>query len=427
MEKTFTINTKMAGKIMDSYKNFLSFNYGNSDEFTNRVLKLIDELDAEKLNLILEKVFHASLKKEEGKHHNFSLILSPPEYKFNDLLKPYTQKHFCGYFNDVCSFEEPIDIVSLPKLAPAFEHTNRKLRVWFNNKNEPEIWGFASYFFNYFGIEIKSFSPGQLLVHIKPMDFPHKRYLITLSESKLVIGHDNLIKLLFDESLTNEQKEITNTEKLLQLNNKKQQRYWFPLDVINKIMDHKHGGTLLFIRQENFKEIFEESIRSISYFPKSQYEYIKRSLIEKEKKEINLDKTANEASFLAQTTAVDGATFINKDFEILGFGAKIKPKELLNDKKETFEKVWIKEPFENFKEHAKNLAKIGGMRHQSTAQFVFDQKEKNVFAIVASEDGKISIMYWDSNRIWIDEEENHRKGIVTMLRHVEYLFYGMNI
>ncbi|MGI8788169.1 MAG: hypothetical protein ACR2HG_10455 [Pyrinomonadaceae bacterium] len=56
------------------------------------------------------------------------------------------------------------------------------------------------------------------------------------------------------------------------------------------------------------------------------------------------------------------------------------------------------------------------MRHQSTAQFVFDQRERNAFAIVASEDGKVSIIYWDKI-----------KKITVVLRHVEYLFYGINI
>ncbi len=108
---------------------------------------------------------------------------------------------------------------------------------------------------------------------------------------------------------------------------------------------------------------------------------------------------------------------INRNFGILGFGAKIEVNRSKEENKDSkLEKVWIKEPFENFEEHEIELSGLGGMRHQSTAKFVFDQREKDIFAIVASEDGKVSIMYWDKH-----------KKMVTVMRHVEYLFYGMNI
>ncbi len=202
MEKTFRFNTKIAESILENYKDFLTLNnnQNNSDKYEVRILKLLRELDFEQFSKVLEKSFEASLKKEEGIHHNFSLVLSPPENKFNDLPEPHIPKHCHGVFEDVCTFETPIDIELLPKIAPAFEATNKKLRIWFNDENEIEIWGFASHYFDYFGLEIKSFSPGQLLIHIKSQDFPYKRYLMTISETKCVTGNDNLIDLLFDES-----------------------------------------------------------------------------------------------------------------------------------------------------------------------------------------------------------------------------------
>lgn len=427
MEKTFNINPKIADTILKSYQDFLKIKIPKN-KFTDRVFELIDELSIEKLCKVLEQSFHASLNKEEGIHHNFSLILSPPENKFSDLLEPYLQKHFVGYFDDVSSFDNPIPLEFLPKIAPAFESTNKRLRIWFNDKNQVEIWGFASHFFDYFGLEIKSFSPGQLLVHIKAQDFPYGRYLITLSESKRVIRNDNLICLLFSESGIVKVQNISDRENFVRFTHRKEKRYWFLIDVINKVMNHKHGGTLLFIPQADSKEILgSESIRSISYQPKGKYEYTKRKFIIEENEIINADKRSEsnpsipwsftkDADFIAQITAVDGATILNKDFGVLGFGVKLKEKPNDKNNKDKLENVWIQEPFENFEEDKEELSKIGGMRHQSTAQFIFDQKEKDVFAIVVSEDGKVSIMYWDDN-----------KKMVIVMRHVEYLFYGMNI
>lgn len=412
MEKTFIFNTKIAESILENYKDFLTLNnnQNNSDEYKVRILGLLRELNIEQFSKVLEKSFEASLKKEEGIHHNFSFVLSPPENKFNDLPLPHTRKDIHGAFNDVCTFEAPIDIELLPKIAPAFESTNKKLRIWFNNENEIQIWGFASLYFDYFGLEIKSFSPGQLLIHIKSQDFPYKRYLMTISEGKRVTGNDNLIDLLFDES------EI---RKFGDAPHRRQKRYWFLIDVINKVMNHKHGGTLLFIPQEKSETILEESIKKpILYKPHNRYEYIERTLLREEDEMLRFDQAGKKhADFLAQITAIDGAAIINKNFGVLAFGAKIKPKEKSksNDENDTdkLERVWITEPFENFVEQEIELSKLGGMRHQSTAQFVFDQREKDVFAIIASEDGKVSIVFWDKV-----------KKKIIVLRHIEYLFYG---
>jgi DNA integrity scanning protein DisA with diadenylate cyclase activity len=57
----------------------------------------------------------------------------------------------------------------------------------------------------------------------------------------------------------------------------------------------------------------------------------------------------------------------------------------------------------------KPLSDLGGTRHQSAAQFVFDQRD--AFAIVASQDGRISVVSWDSER-----------KMVSVFRHAEYLF-----
>ena len=437
MEKTFTFNTKIAESILENYEDFLSLqnNQNNSDEYVVRLLELLQELNIEKFSMVLEKAFEATLKKEEGIHHNFSLVISPPESRFGDLLSPYNDKHNHGSFEDVCSFEIPVDIELLPKIAPAFESTNKKLRIWFNDENKIEIWGFASHFFDYLGLEIKSFSPGQLLIHVKAQDFPHARHLVTFAESKRVVSKgvnlSGLLDSIFDE--TNEESikswENCDSETIRKLNHRRQRRFWFLVDIINKIMNHKHGGTLLFIPQKDWEEVLSESVNSISYKPKRGYDYVESKFIKEENEIAYSNKTgqsnpslpwsfAKEADFIAQITAVDGATILNKDFRVLGFGAKIKVKQKSNDKNKELklEKVWIKEPFENFKEYDETLSKSGGMRHQSTAQFIFDQREKNIFAIVTSEDGKVSIMYWDKVR-----------KIVTIQRHIEYLFYDMNI
>jgi hypothetical protein len=432
---TFSFNPKISADILQKYKDFLKWTETSggyqSDNFTTLYRNEASKLKTSQLKKMFEETFKASVEKEEGKQHSFSVIISPPEHKFSELLIPYLHKHYCGYFENVQSFSKPIPISMLSKIAPAFESTKQKLRIWFNNKNEIEIWGFANHYFDYFGLEIMTFSDGQLFVHIKPFDFVHHRFLISQKRSEeIILDYFSIINHLFFgkesfEKLRNMTINDLHKEEFLRLEHRKKRLYDFAIDLINKINKHAHGGILLVIPDEKIDEILEESIKSpINFDLETNYNLVKGKLKWEEDQIVNSqirrEKTSerfnfnNEINFIAQLTAIDGATIITKSFDIVGFGAKIKPKTTSDALK--LETVLIREPFEESNDERKALSDLGGTRHQSTAQFVFDQREKNAFAIVASQDGKISIIFWD------DE-----KQITTVFRHLEYLFYGMKL
>jgi len=92
---------------------------------------------------------------------------------------------------------------------------------------------------------------------------------------------------------------------------------------------------------------------------------------------------------IGNLTAVDGATLVTFDLDVLAFGAKIRARDV--DHKP--ERLVISEPFEGSVEREIGLSELGGTRHQSAAQFVFDQKD--AIAIVASQDGGLSVLGWD--------------------------------
>ena len=92
---------------------------------------------------------------------------------------------------------------------------------------------------------------------------------------------------------------------------------------------------------------------------------------------------------IGKLTAVDGATLVTFDLDVLAFGAKIRAKNV--DHKP--ERLLISEPFEGSVAREIGLSELGGTRHQSAAQFVFDQKD--AIAIVASQDGGLSVLGWD--------------------------------
>jgi hypothetical protein len=91
---------------------------------------------------------------------------------------------------------------------------------------------------------------------------------------------------------------------------------------------------------------------------------------------------------IAGLTAVDGATVITNEYEVLAFGAKIGRR----DGWPRVQEVVVTEPIEGSAAAMVHPAELGGTRHLSAAQFVQDQRD--ALALVASQDGRFTIFAW---------------------------------
>ena len=91
---------------------------------------------------------------------------------------------------------------------------------------------------------------------------------------------------------------------------------------------------------------------------------------------------------MAGLTAVDGATVINDQYELLAFGAKITRR----DGGARVEQVVMTEPVVGHVPSVTLPLQLGGTRHFSAAQFVLDQR--NAVALVASQDGRFTVFAW---------------------------------
>jgi DNA integrity scanning protein DisA with diadenylate cyclase activity len=91
---------------------------------------------------------------------------------------------------------------------------------------------------------------------------------------------------------------------------------------------------------------------------------------------------------VAGLTAIDGATIITDQFELLAFGAKIQ-RAGTND---PVEQIVVTEPVVGNKAIVVQPVQHGGTRHLSAAQFVHDQRD--AMALVASQDGRFTIFAW---------------------------------
>jgi hypothetical protein len=91
---------------------------------------------------------------------------------------------------------------------------------------------------------------------------------------------------------------------------------------------------------------------------------------------------------VAGLTAVDGATVITDEHEVLAFGAKI----VRRSKWPQVDRVIATEPIEGVQPEVIEPAQLGGTRHLSAAQFAHDQRDS--IALVASQDGRFTVFGW---------------------------------
>jgi len=88
---------------------------------------------------------------------------------------------------------------------------------------------------------------------------------------------------------------------------------------------------------------------------------------------------------IAGLTAVDGATLITADYQLLAFGVKI----VRRRGSPQVAQVVVTEPIEGGIPVIAEPAQFGGTRHLSAAQFVHDQRD--AIALVASQDGRFTV------------------------------------
>jgi len=114
---------------------------------------------------------------------------------------------------------------------------------------------------------------------------------------------------------------------------------------------------------------------------------------------------ASELEWLARLTATDGMTVILPDLTLLGFGVFFDTQE----SKDSATRVVIIDPYDQeSSREPKDLASVGGARHQSAA--VTCRRFPGAVAVVASQDGSLSSMKWDA-----------AANVVVAFRHVELL------
>jgi hypothetical protein len=344
-------------EIADHFKEHLAYALEQGEK------NLVSVPEAVVIEKLIDVAFWASLRREEGHSPRISLALLPPQQASNPLL-----------------FEHRIPLTSdiLTKLSPGVERAGVHLGVWYED--------------------------GDLFVWGTTLNIPYYCFVLDVSEpALLVIKHRrlhgfgkfaNVAVLVGDQVKIVDEKSGKHPDSPALLRS----LLGYPeAESVNVLIylavsmrAHKHGGTLLIIPADS--DSWKDSIiHPIKYSIAPAYPGVK-DLTKKSAEERNQSqwKSAirSELDSLAGLTAVDGATIISNQYELLAFGAKIGRSR----DSERVEQISFSEPVSGTEHLILNPSQSGGTRHLSAAQFIFDQRD--ALALVASQDGHFTIFSW---------------------------------
>ena len=325
------------------------------------------KLSAETIGKLVNVAFWASLRTEEGVTAPIAIAYES-ESKRNDT---------------VFKLESPVDfsVEALVKLSPIIRDGKALLTISKSSKGQLEIDGICTSR-DFPDFAIRSNSPGGISITAKEKIvadvIPGRRPRVRVFQS--INSFDNIMHDLLLESTLFEDGQKDMAEIVLYH--------------LCKAMLHGHGGTLLIVpssssawqKSISFKYKISDNSRGISA---SAHQWLKEAtggviykglpvLPENSADENHIMLMSNTIGAIA---AVDGATVIDSNYGLLGFGAKITIPEpfagtiswaepMLNDSKEI------------------KILDAGGMRHRSGIQFVSDNP--GCIAIVASQDGRLT-------------------------------------
>jgi len=317
--------------------------------------------DANTIEALVDAAFWASLQREEGYAPGISLAFMPPERSLRPML-----------------FQQALSLGprALARLAPAVVRPGIHLGVW-QLGGELRVWG-TTRDVPTVCMVLEVVGPGHLVVKHRIHEDSAKFRNVAVFEgeqAKIMKGRTQLADAppLLQYLLGQESSRLLDeTDDVL-------------LRLAVSMRAHKRGGTLLVVPSGS--DSWRESIvHPIVYAVDPPFSELSDLLGEaSDGPRSDLARVVDE---IAGLTAVDGATLITDRYELLAFGVKIgRP-----DGRPRVERVMVSEPVEDGVAERVTPLHLGGTRHNSAAQFTQDQK--GAFALVASQDGRFTLMAW---------------------------------
>lgn len=345
--------------------------------------KLAPVPSAKAVEAIIDTAFWASLRREEGYSPRISLAFFPPELVDQPLL-----------------FEQPLPLNSyiLTKLGPGVERPGIHLGIW-QQEGGFYIWGTSLQIPDLcFVLDVPE--PGLLVVkHRRSQEFGK------FSNVAVLIGDQ--VKVI-DNSSSHLPDCPGLLSSLLGLHSLRDHTNSVLVQLAVSMRRHQHGGTLLVVPAGN--DQWRQSIlQPVLYKVQPAFlglaQLVSAHLQGEESQDQRKSQMRREVENIAGLTAIDGATLLSDQYELLAFGAKIKQRQ----DGSAVEKVLVTEPVLGEDSVVLHPSLIGGTRHLSAAQFVHDQRGS--LAMVASQDGRFTVFTWSACEHMV---QSHRIDVLLL-------------
>ncbi len=339
--------------------------------------------DPDVIERMINATFWASLRREEGYIPKISLAYLPPEQDEHPVR-----------------LERPVPLTpaALAKIAPVVERPGIHLGVWQSN-GELCVWG-TTHNIPTFCFVLEVVEPGLMVIK-------HHRGERSGKYVNVAVLEGDRIKIV-DESASSLPDCPDLVTSLLGFDSPSS---W--VDSVNVLVQlavsmrgHGRGGTLLVVPpgSEAWRDAIVHPIPYAVSPPYRELTELMRETGEGRRAEIWQEALRETVDAIAGLTAVDGATIITEDYELLAFGAKI----MRRRGSQPVEQVTVTEPIEGGSLSVLAASQLGGTRHFSAAQFVHDQR--NAIALVASQDRRFTVFAWSPC-----EESVHAHRVETLL------------
>ena len=324
--------------------------------------------DAATIENIVDAAFWASLRRQEGYVPKISLAFLPVSRAGQSI-----------------SFERPLALAPEPltRLSPAVERPGIHLGVWREN-SELMVWG-TTRALPEFCFVLEVVAPGLLVIK-------HSRGQESGKFINVAVLEGDQIKVI-DHSATGPGCPAP-LSAMLAFESPSSPAQSFSLLTQISVSMRAHGrGGLLLVVPANTEEWRASIVHPIQYAVSPPFceltEMLKEEPGAKARRKWE-DALRRAIDALAGLTAIDGATVITDQYELLAFGAKIGRR----DDWPRIEQVIVTEPIEGATKEIMHPAQLGGTRHLSAAQFAQDQRD--AIAVVASQDGRFTLFSWSS-------------------------------
>jgi hypothetical protein len=316
---------------------------------------------------VIDATFWASLRREEGYIPKISLAYLPPEQATHPLL-----------------FEYPLPLTpsALTKVAPVVERPGIHLGLW-HNGDALCVWG-TTHAIPVLSFVLEVVEPGLLVVK-------HHRGERAGKYVNVAVLEGDQIKMV-DESASGLPDCPSLLKSLLGFDSP---YAWagsvnLLVQLAVSMRAHGRGGALLIV--PGGTDQWRESIATpIAYAVSPPYRGLTEltRLIREDTQADGWQEELREAiDAVAGLTAVDGATVMTDEYELLAFGAKITRRK----GSPMVEHVAVTEPIEGGEPTVVASTEFGGTRHGSAAQFIHDQRD--AVALVASQDRRFTVFAW---------------------------------